>query len=794
MKTSASVNGTIYKVEIVVRVSRLQRCWYLLRYFGPQWLMYRGYHAARMKSGLIRRQLPTTTWAQQSLSAFLDDPSLGDIDRYAAHRQSLLSRFFFNPLSMSEIRPFFARWDSVKSCPQIEADDLRNGFARFFSHERVEIGFPPRWHSDPFTGHPFPTDCHWSQIADFGAGDIKLVWETNRFGFVFSLVRSYWRTGDEQYAELFWQLVHSWHSSNPPETGANWKCGQEIGLRVMAWCFGLYGFGASPASTPSRIAMLAQMIAVSGHRIESNIGYALSQQNNHGLSEAMGLWTIGALFPEFKRATHWAALGRRLLERQAFELIYEDGAFSQHSMNYHRVMLHDYLWSMRLGDVLEQPFSDRLRDRIGRAGEFAYQVQDEFTGRVPCYGNNDGALILPLSNCDYRDYRPVVQATHVLTTGRRRLEEGPWDEDLLWMFGPASISESPAMTRIDGKPTFGRSEASSRSPSWNRIAETANTPIGIDSQSRCNFDAPNGGYSTLRSSQGFAMTRAASFRHRPAQADMLHVDIWWRGENIAIDPGTYSYNAPSPWDNRLAQTACHNTVTVDGEDQMERASRFLWLPWLTGSDLGRNVRGRADIDCWNGEHDGYRRLADPITHRRSVIRLGSDHWFIADSLEGRSMHSFRLHWLLMDAPYECDPERNTIALRTSAGSYGFAATSSRTESKLEVVRAARDSAEGWCSPYYHAREPAISVSLEATASRVVFATVFGPEVNQPVISDNVIQVDGLDWNAAIALNLSAARGVPLVASIESSGSLNSLTSISNPHQQPTVESHQCTSC
>ena len=309
-----------------------------------------------------------------------------------------------------------------------------NGFVQFFSHERVEVGFPLQWHRDPFSGYSFPTDRHWSQIADFGAGDIKLVWETNRFGFTFPLVRSYWRTGDEQYAEVFWQLAENWHASNSPESGANWKCGQEVSLRVMAWCFGLYGFAASPASTPNRVALLAQMIAVSGRRIESNIGYALSQKNNHGLSEAMGLWTIGALFPEFADSARWAALGRRLLESQALELIYDDGAFSQHSMNYHRVMLHDYLWSMRLADVQDRPFSNSLRDRIRRAGEFLYQLQDESTGRVPCYGQNDGALILPLTNCDYSDFRPVVQSAHILASGQRRFEPGPWDEESLWLF------------------------------------------------------------------------------------------------------------------------------------------------------------------------------------------------------------------------------------------------------------------------------------------------------------------------------------------------------------------------
>ena len=59
--------------------------------------------------------------------------------------------------------------------------------------------------------------------------------------------------------------------------------------------------------------------------------------------------------------------------------------------------------------------ADELYERVGRSGELLFQLQDEETGRVPCYGQNDGALVLPLNNCDPRDFRPVVQTVTMLT-------------------------------------------------------------------------------------------------------------------------------------------------------------------------------------------------------------------------------------------------------------------------------------------------------------------------------------------------------------------------------------------
>jgi len=62
---------------------------------------------------------------------------------------------------------------------------------------------------------------------------------------------------------------------------------------------------------------------------------------------------------------------------------------------------------------------------------FLYQIQDENSGKVPYYGQNDGALILPLNNCDYQDFRPVIQAVHYLSDNFRCYKDGEWNEDLL---------------------------------------------------------------------------------------------------------------------------------------------------------------------------------------------------------------------------------------------------------------------------------------------------------------------------------------------------------------------------
>lgn len=712
-------------------LSRLRHVRLAQRHLGVRWLAFRLGYAVRLRLGLLRRRTPLAQWSDRPLATWLSSAALAAPEAYLDYRRRRAPRFFFAPDDRPRYEPLLKQWDYDVATPVAVADDVMAGRLRYFAHTPVETGFPPDWHLNPFTGEHIAADRHWSEIADFGAGDIKAIWEASRFGFTYGLVRAFWRSGDERYAEAFWRLVESWREANPPNHGPNWKCGQEISLRVMAWCFSLYGFLDSPATTPERVANLAQMIAISGERIAANFAYALSQKNNHGISEAMGLWTIGLLFPEFKRASEWAELGRTALESQAADLIYEDGAFSQHSVNYQRLTLHDYLWALRLGELNGRPFSPSLRQRIGRAAGLLYQIQDEISGELPNYGQNDGALILPLDNCDYRDYRPVIQAVHYLTDGVRCYEPGPWDEDLLWFYGPEAL------------------DAPVRRPA------------------RSDLDAPAGGYYTLRSAHGFAFTRCGSFRHRPGQADLLHVDLWWRGRNIAIDAGTYSYNAPPPWDHALIGTAYHNTVTVDGLDQMDRVNRFLWLPWASGRVRYRGASPAALMAYWEGEHDGYWRLKVPVRHRRGILRLDDGWWLVFDRLESAGEHIYCLHWLFPDAPYRWNAEDGHLALDFDSFAYHVHLVARPTDASCSLVRGDERSPRGWRAPYYHEREPALSLDAAVRAATADFCTLFGPDEGSVIVDGHGLRIGTDAWAVEIALGQTA--GEPLITAATMTG-------------------------
>src|SRR5262245_4982787 len=336
----------------------------MTRALGPRWLAHRALQTARQRNGSLQRDLPLMQWDDLPLVSQLTDVALSDPETYLSYRRERAPSFFFEPELRSGTRGRFASWDESQS-PVAEADAAIDGRLRYFFRTTAFLGDPLNWTRNPLTCEEWPRDEHFADSEDVSRGDIRVVWEASRFQFAFPLVRAYWRTGNERYAEGFWQLFEDWRAANPPNLGPNWKSAQEASIRVVAWCYARYGLLDAEATTPDRVQTLAASIAFSGRRIEATLGDAMASPGAKGILEGMGLWTIGALFPELRSARRWRRTGRVVLERLAHELIYGDGSLAQHSLNDHRTMLDALTWSLRLGELLNQPFNRDLTEQVG---------------------------------------------------------------------------------------------------------------------------------------------------------------------------------------------------------------------------------------------------------------------------------------------------------------------------------------------------------------------------------------------------------------------------------------------
>lgn len=417
------------------------------------------------------------------------------------------------------------------------ADDACEGRIRGFSSVSLDFGNPIRWQLNPLTGKSCDAGKKWFQIPDFDSerGDIKVIWEASRFSHFISLARTYMVTKNRKYYEAFSEQIDSWVMANPYSYGANYKCGQECSIRMInllltAAIFSDYGL-LSERDRDN----IKSIVEGSTKKIESNFFYAYRCiKNNHTISELTGM-IIGAWCQEDSRKLKKAY---RILGKVIREQFTEDGGYCQYSFNYQRVAMQMLEIVYAIKDKTGLLPDKEARRRIYRSAMLLYQVQDEKSGDVPNYGSNDGALIFPLTLCGYRDFRPVINTISGLEKQQFLYSEGKWEEEYLW------LSDRPCK-RIHRK-------------QQTSFFKTAGLYSYVNSYSR-------------------TMIIFQNLKKRPAQMDQLHLDLWSKGRNILCDSGTYSY--ADPLGEELITTMGHNTVKIQGKEQMKRRPPFLLYDW-----------------------------------------------------------------------------------------------------------------------------------------------------------------------------------------------------------------------
>jgi hypothetical protein len=189
--------------------------------------------------------------------------------------------------------------------------------------------------------------------------------------------------------------------------------------------------------------------------------------------------------------------------------------------------------------------------------------------------------------------------------------------------------------------------------------------------------------------------------------------------------------------------AVHNTVTVNGLDQMTRAGRFLYLDWAQAKVTAREQGEGGSWTRLVARQDGYRRLG--ILHERSVTAFKEDRWVVEDRVvkdEGRrrkvdgpvgqntgKVHTVRLQWLLPDWRWEVGGVCRAGECLEMESPFGIVKLQVKTlgeapahQAAWNLVRAGeqvygssrlpQQAILGWVSPTYAVKQPALSLVVE----------------------------------------------------------------------------------
>lgn len=468
----------------------------------------------------------------------------------------------------------------------------------------IDCGEIIDWHRDYRSGVRSPLVFYRDirTLAPQSVGDVKNIWELNRFGYLVSLGKAYWATGDMIYYLKWRGLIDSWIEGNPFNRGVNWSSSLELAIRAINWIWSSYFFRKELSNDAALQRRLRDALLLHGDHISRHLSYYFSP-NTHLTGEALGLLYIGKSYPGAPRADRWVERGVGILETELRKQILGDGGYFERATYYHKYTIDFYVHYFLLGGA--------ERARSGGAGAIVKKTIEhlallaESDGAIPLIGDSDGGQLLFLDERKNSIRGACCAAAAILGDGELKfLAGGEFQKEALWLLGEGALE---------------------------RFGEIAAQPLG--SYHSINDET---GWYCFRTGTGkddsFLIVDCG--RHGwngcgHAHSDLLSV-LWCdRGVPVLVDPGNATYAADALLRDRTRSSHNHNTITINDVSQSIPAGAFGWKRIAHPTYTYHRVSG--DYGYFEGEHDGYARLG--CRHKRIVIFFGGELSVVADLVQ-----------------------------------------------------------------------------------------------------------------------------------------------------------------
>lgn len=539
------------------------------------------------------------------------------LERIALAETGHRGNFFFSPTDLPErVRLLREHLPAEVDATLREADEICRHHFRLLGYVDLDYGGEIDWHLDAVHGKRSPLKP-WRKINIFNfaeIGDHKVIWELNRHQHLVTLAKAWLFTHDSRYSNEMISQWNAWQRTNPYPLGINWASSLEVAFRSLTWIWVSHLFADCSELSSQFHTDLLRGLAFNGRYIERYLSTYFSP-NTHLLSEAAALFFIGVLCPQISSAPRWQKKGLDILLREAERQVHEDGVYFEQSLYYHvyalDLFLHVRLLALRNQIDVPANFDDVIKKMLAVLKALSQN------GPPLGFGDDDGGrLFNPRRNRGEHMTDPLAIGA-ILFKDEELRGAATLTGEAIWLFGDQATSflsnHSLAVPpRTQSFPHGGLYiSADSGDPSQQIVIDAG--PLGA-----------------MRAGHG--------------HADALSVRYSADGKPCLVDSGTLTYISPGNERNLYRGTGAHNTLRVDEVDQAAPAGPFAWkdLPtvsaesWITGETF----------TYFSGSHTGYRRLSDPVLHRRFVFHLFKNFWLVRDIAEGKAAHVLETFWHL----------------------------------------------------------------------------------------------------------------------------------------------------
>jgi hypothetical protein len=319
----------------------------------------------------------------------------------------------------------------------------------------------------------------------------------------------------------------------------------------------------------------------------------LTPAGNHRTIELHAIFLVAVVFPELRESAGLLDFAQQELLKNMEQDLLGDGVHRELSTDYHHTVLKNYFRVRKLAWLNGIAMPARYDELMKKALEFSAYVHKP-DGLIPAINDGDSQSYLSFLK-EVCSYYPNEQFLYVVSKGKQ------------------------------GTPPPERSKGFQESGYYVLRSDWTQQPY--EDGLYFLFDCGPLGF--------------GSHGHY----DLLSFEAAAYGQSLIVDPGRYTYCEDSEegvnWRRMFKSTAYHNTVVVDGKDQ---------IPYRHGQPTSPEpqptLRTFATADGFDFIHAQAVSHEYPVVHERMVFFAVPEYWIVTDLLRGEGSHTYDLHFHL----------------------------------------------------------------------------------------------------------------------------------------------------
>lgn len=508
----------------------------------------------------------------------------------------------------------------LKECPQAEIERI---LERADEAAAQSFRFDLRWDME-YTEIPvvFEKEINWlHQPAD----DPEWIYAFNRHHFWITMGQAYVLTSDEKYPEAFVRQCKSWICQiNLRDPDCAEACRTlETGIRLNLWIKAFCLFQKSPALTDSFCALFAESIIEQEHFIY-DIFNTTKVISNWGVLENHGLFTAALLMPEHPNQKEMLEESLRRLTLALDQQVYPDGVHWEQSMMYHNEVAQDFLEVKILADRNQLKLPEGFAAKVKKMLEFCVQ-----------HKKPDG-IEIAMGDSDDIDVRDIITKGAWSYRDPQFKHEGypKFDFDCVFDLGADAAEEYAQLESI--------------------APQALNVEFG-DSGHLFFHSSYDAGQTYLHFYNG---VHGGGHAHE----DKLHVNLFYRGEDVVRDSGRLTY-VDKPERYEFKGPEAHNVIELD--DQPSILCKSSWGFFKRSYSMNTRMIIKDGYRMAQGAMLGYMDLSTgSAVVSRKVIWLNAELILIHDEIYAnpKDQHKIVQRWhFAPDAELELRSDRLLIS-------------------------------------------------------------------------------------------------------------------------------------